>query len=205
MASSRMIATRKRGVFMVHICSECGFPMITVVQIESESEKTYTFSQSIASQIASDTAENAITDEIKRIESCYNTKTQLVGKQKGSGMISPGYFCTSSFSGYVSQCPKCLNVEPWKSSSSKKKMDDLERDNFPVVCIIKNQLKELVRSSAEDTERGCWKQKRINSRMPPNMNVQRSAKGIAVGATTKSHHYFRRRHAESTETERCVL
>ena len=133
MSSSRMISTRRQGVFMAHICSECGFPMITVVQIEAEAQKTYTFSQSKAERIASETAENAINEEMRRIESCYHTQQPLVGQQKGSGMIAPGHFCTSSFSGFESYCPKCLSIEPWKSIASKKKMDELERDNFPIV------------------------------------------------------------------------
>ena len=118
---------------MAHICSECGFPMVTVVQIEAEAQKTYTFSQSKAERIASETAENAINEEIRRIEACYHTKQPLVGKQKGSGMIAPGHFCTSSFSGFASYCPKCLSVEPWKSTAAKRKMDELEKDNFPIV------------------------------------------------------------------------
>ncbi len=133
MASSRMIATRRQGVFMAHICSVCGFPTISVVQIEAEAEKTYTFSQSKAEAIASETADNAINEEIWRIESCYKSKQPLVGKQKGSGMIAPGHFCTSSFSGFASCCPSCLSIEPWQSATSKKKMDELTKENFPVV------------------------------------------------------------------------
>lgn len=128
-----MIATHKRGVLMAHVCSECGFPMITIVQIEAVAQKTYAFSQSKAEKIANETAEKAICDEIRNIEACYDTKRPLVGTHEGSSMISPGYFCSSSFSGFASQCPRCLNIEPWKSSSSTKQMDELERDNFPVV------------------------------------------------------------------------
>lgn len=133
MSSSRMISTIRQGVFMAHICSECGFPMITIVQIEAEAEKSYTFSQSKAERIANETAKNAINEEIRRIEACYHTKQPLVGKQKGSGMIAPGHFCTSSISGFVSYCPKCSSIEPWKTTASKKKMDELEKDNFPIV------------------------------------------------------------------------
>ena len=126
MASSRMIATRKRPVFMSHICSKCGFPMISVVQIESEAQKTYTFSQEKASQIASDTAENAIEDEIRRIESCRRDRVVLVGKLKKGSMISPGYFCDASFSGHQTRCPYCGNLEPWKGASVKKDVSTME-------------------------------------------------------------------------------
>ena len=148
-----MISTRRQGVFMAHICSECGFPMITVVQIEAEAQKTYTFSQSKAEQIASETAENAINKEILRIEACYYTKQPLVGQQKERGMIAPGHFCTSSFSGFESYCPKCSSIEPWKSIASKKKMDELEKDNFPIV--FKN---------AKDAEK--WAFDKVRSMLP---------------------------------------
>lgn len=133
MASSRIIATKRLSVFMAHICSVCGFPTISVVQIEAVAEKSYTFSQSKAEQIANETADKAINEEIERIVSCHYLKKPLVGKHKGSGMIAPGHFCTSSFSGYASCCPSCLSVEPWQSPSSKKKMDDLVKKNYPVV------------------------------------------------------------------------
>lgn len=133
MSSSRIIATRKRSVFMAHVCSECGFPMITVVQIEAEAQESYTFSQKKAEQIASETAENAINNEIKYIESCYSTKSVLVEKQKKQRDDFSGVFFTSSFSGHISQCPKCLNVEPWKAASSKKSMSELYKKNFPTV------------------------------------------------------------------------
>ena len=75
MGNSRMVAIRDQDVFMVHTCSKCGFPMITVVQISAEAQKEYIFSQAKASKIANETAENAIYEEISRIESCYNTKS----------------------------------------------------------------------------------------------------------------------------------
>lgn len=177
MSSSRMIATRRQGVFMAHTCSECGFPMITVVQIEAEAEKTYTFSQSKAERIASETAENAINDEIKRIESCWQTKQPLVGKQKGSSMIVPGHFCTSSFSGFASHCPKCLNLEPWKSASSKKKMDELEKVNFPIVF-----------KSADDAEKWAFDKVRelvaqIEAKREDPLAVERAVEEVKEAKT----------------------
>lgn len=133
MASSRMIVTRKRPVFMSHICSKCGFPVISIVPIEAEAQKTYTFSQDKASQIAAETADDAIRKEIARIESCKNTKSVLVGKKSGSSMIAPGHFCSSSFSGFQTPCPFCSNLEPWQSISSNKSILELQDENFPIV------------------------------------------------------------------------
>lgn len=148
MASSRMIATRKQQVFMAHICSNCGFPVITVVQIQSKAEKSYTFSQSKAAQIASETADNAIEHEIHRIESCGHTKSPLMEKEKKPIMISPGYFCESSISGFASHCPNCSNIEPWKSATpalSKINMDALTEENFPVVFKDANEAEKWAR------------------------------------------------------------
>lgn len=131
--NSRIIATRKRKVFMAHICSKCGFPVISVVQLEAKAQKTYAFSQSKAMQIAGSTAENAINKEICRIESCWQTKELLIGKLEESSMISPGYFCESSFSGHQTRCPFCLNIEPWKSSSATVPMRALKYEHFPTV------------------------------------------------------------------------
>lgn len=133
MSSSRVIATRKRAVYMAHICSKCGFPMISIVQIQAEAQKTYSFSQSKASQIAGSTAENAINEEIRRIESCRQTKSVLVGKRNESSMISPGYFCESSFIGHQTHCPFCFNIEPWKVPSTSTPMSELKDEHFPVV------------------------------------------------------------------------
>ena len=132
MGSSRIIATRRRNVLMAHICSECNFPVITVVQIESEAQKTYSFSQTKAEQIAGKTADDAIEHEIRRIENCRRTKTVLISKEKKGSMIAPGHFCDSSISGFEGPCPYCANTEPWQTSS-KKAISELNDDNFPIV------------------------------------------------------------------------
>lgn len=134
MSDARMIATMKRSVFMSHICSECGFPLVSVVRIEAETQKTYTFSQKKAGQIASDTAEKAFEGEIRRIESCRRNREVLVGNLEKRSMISLGYFCDASFSGHQTRCPFCGNLEPWKGPSPNgKTIDQLADDNFPVV------------------------------------------------------------------------
>jgi len=139
MGSSRIIATRRRNVLMAHICSECKFPVITVVQIESEAQKTYSFSQTKAEQIAGKTADDAIEHEIRRIENCRHTKTVLISKEKKGSMIAPGHFCDSSISGFEGPCPYCANIEPWQDSSkmlaekTMRKISELNDDSFPIV------------------------------------------------------------------------
>lgn len=128
-----MIAKCTRPVFMVHICSQCGFPIISVVHIHTESQKTYSYLESKATQIVQETVENAIREEICRIESCGKTKDVLVGTKDESSMIRPGYFCESSFSGHQTRCPFCFNVEPWKVPSSYISISQLKDENFPTV------------------------------------------------------------------------
>lgn len=134
MSSSRIIATSKRSVFMAHICSECGFPVISVVQIEAEAQKTYTFSREKAEQIASETANNAIEEEIARIEGCKKEKRILVGKLNKDSMIALGHFCDSSFTGHQTHCPNCWNLEPWKGQyAGQKTIGEIEDQCFPII------------------------------------------------------------------------
>lgn len=151
MGSPSMIATRKQTVFMAHICSKCGFPLISIVQIEAEASKSYTFMQEKAGQIASDTATKAIEDEIHRIESCRMDRVVLLGKLKKGSMISPGYFCSASFTGHQTRCPYCGNLEPWKESSSKgNTMEQLEDANFPVVFKNAKEAEKWANDRVED-------------------------------------------------------
>ena len=139
MGSSRVIATRKCQVYLSHICSECKFPVITVVQITAEAEKTYTLSQSKAEQIADETAQNAIKREIRRIESCRRTKIGLVDTQQTRTMIELGHWYDSIITDFETPCPQCSNIEPWQVSYdlapkiSKHKISELNDDNFPIV------------------------------------------------------------------------
>lgn len=173
MGSSRMIATRQRAVFMSHICSKCGFPLISIVQIESESQKTYTLFQEKAGKIASDTAEKAIEDEIRRIESCRKDRTVLVGKLKKGSMISPGYFCDSSFTGHQTRCPYCGNIEPWKTASpSEKAMEELVDANFPVVF-------------KDSSDAVNWAKDRVMD-IVQSINNQRTNADLVSGATSRA-------------------
>ncbi len=121
---------------MAHICSGCGFPIISIVEIEAVAQKTYAFMQSKAEQIASQTANDAIENNICRIESCRSTKIPLAEKVEEEDISYLGCFCDSSILGLAAICPCCGNVEPWQPSKSvlpQKKMSDLEEKNFPIV------------------------------------------------------------------------
>lgn len=133
MSSPRIIATRRQKVLMCHICSTCHCPVISVVQIDAESQKSYSMSRQKAEQIASETAENAIEHEIERIESCKTNKTILTSTEFKKSMISPGYFCTSSISGFNWPCPICNTTEPWQTLNSSNKIENLCPENFPIV------------------------------------------------------------------------
>ena len=133
MARTSIVVTRRDPVYVTHICSHCGYPMITTVSVDVRAEKSYTFSQTNAEEIANETADNAVDKEIKRIEACYVTKQPLVEKDTGRDGLGMSLSCTSFISGFASHCPMCRNLEPWKSASAKKKMEELKKENFPVV------------------------------------------------------------------------
>ena len=133
MGKSKMVATYKRHVYMAHVCSGCGFPVITAVLIVAEAQKYYSFLQSKAALIANEAAEDAIYKIVKNIETCYNTQRTLTGRYQENALVSPECYCTSTFHGYASSCPRCLNAEPWQEMASAKRMADLDRENFPIV------------------------------------------------------------------------
>lgn len=146
MSDSRVIVTNNKTIFVSHICSQCGFPVTAVVSILAESQKSYVFSEDKASQIAADTAYEAVKHEIERIELCKQNRCVLLGKENKSDMIAPGYFCESSFSGHQEKCPYCGNIEPWQSKSqSNRKMEELSDENFPVVFIKREDEQQWVK------------------------------------------------------------
>lgn len=173
MASSRIVVTKRLSAFMSHICSHCGFPVISVIDIEARAEKTYSFSASNAESIANDKAGEAIEDEIQRIESCKNYILPLSKKEKKSSMIYPGCFCESKIIGFEASCPYCGNIEPWQTDNKalikyiRNDRDRLFLDNYPhvfkkaeeaekwAIDYIKNIIKEIneKRNSSENIKK----------------------------------------------------
>lgn len=151
MGSSSIIATRKRQVYMAHICSKCQFPTVSLVVIEAKAEKTYSFFESKAEHIANETANNAIEYEIKRIENCRHTKKVLTEKEKGRS-IAWGHYCSSSIFGFDNPCPNCKNIEPWQRQNDStldysKIITELKDVNFPLVFKEKGKITQWINSS----------------------------------------------------------
>lgn len=134
MSSSRVIAKRRQFVLIGHICSHCKVPVVATVLISAEAQKTYSFSQSKAAEIAGDTANEAIQSEIRRIKSCRTSRCVLYAKADYRSMISPGHFRDSSISGFDRPCPNCRKLELWKNpSASRRELEELGDENFPSV------------------------------------------------------------------------
>ena len=135
MSSSKIIAKRRRQVYMSHICSKCGFPTISLVLIESEASKGYMVMQSKAEKIASDTADEAIENEIKRINNCSKTKKVLEKRVYDNPSLGFDLFCKSCISEFDSPCSYCGNLESWQSETdaASKSINELEDCNFPNV------------------------------------------------------------------------
>ncbi len=130
--SGSIISTKKQPVIMGHICSNCGCPVLSVVKIEASAQKSYSFSQKKAQAIASQTADLAIEEEIKRIESCKYSKTILASHIKKSNTIALGHYYSSAINGFDKPCPNCINLEPWQSSKiGKLSFKDLTTENYP--------------------------------------------------------------------------
>lgn len=136
MSSPRIIITKKQPVFMGHVCSLCGCPVVSSVLIEAEAQRSYTFSESKAERIARDTADVAICDEIRRIEKCQVSRSVLVSKVPKSSMIEPGWFCNSHISGFDYPCPNCGNMEPWQiEDTNRNRIQELEDKSFPSIFL----------------------------------------------------------------------
>lgn len=130
--SSTLTLTKKSNVYMSHICSSCGFPVITVVEVVAEAQQTYTFSRTEAEKSVNQMAENSIVSSMHDIEACKHSLSVVSGKKKRA-ISGGGYCCYSSFNGYISPCSHCLNYEPWISPNSPIPMSQLKPENFPTV------------------------------------------------------------------------
>lgn len=133
MSSSRIISTITRPIIIGHICSDCGYPVLSVMQVEAKAEKTYSIMQSKAQRIAEDAANSAIDKEIHAIEQCKQSHAMLTSSVKKHDDGWNGLFSETSISGFDVACPHCLSFEPWKRKKCKKKMEELAEENFPRV------------------------------------------------------------------------
>lgn len=168
MSSNRIILRKRQPIFMAHICSNCGCPVVSAVIINVEVQKSYTTFRSKAETIAKETMNQAIKDEIRRIQMCKTRKKTLFWKKDESSMISPGHFCTTLLEGIEYSCPFCSNVEPWKPvKGALFSMDSIAEENFPVVFndaesaeawaieIVRNQIdeNEVHRNNKDECEK----------------------------------------------------
>lgn len=151
MSSSRIIVTKKQPVIIGNICSCCGSPVLSTILIVAKAEKTYSFSSIKATQIATNTADLAISDEIKRIESCGRFRKVLAPKDNRTNMIQAGLFCSVSLEGLRSVCPNCGFLEPWRDSRNFSfEMKQLADNNFPVVFQERKNAEAWVRQSISE-------------------------------------------------------
>ena len=135
MSQSYISLKKSAHVIIGHICSDCGFPIITVATINTEAIQYYTFSQTKAQETASQECSKAIRFEIDRInnytyqrESIYQYKPLSFDINTVSGSHY-GSYCVSSIKDITTPCPNCFNIEKWQKENGHSSGSE----NYPTI------------------------------------------------------------------------
>lgn len=141
MGQSRMQYIVKKLVSLTHVCSNCHFPVVSLVVIEARAIKGYMFVPSNATEAACEAATLAANNTIQRINNLYKTKEifEPFIKEMVASADSCSVHVFSEGNGYFySVCPYCGKIEPWLDSSLKREIAEKEiaklpRESFPTV------------------------------------------------------------------------
>lgn len=135
MSSSRIFVTKRQPVFMGYICSCCHNPIVSVITAEAEAQKTYTVSRGKAQRIATETADEALGVEIRRLQRAQRNKSSLaINPNQDTKMLEIGLFCKSEICGTSTSCPLCRQRELWQLPSvSIDQLGQLDASHFPIV------------------------------------------------------------------------
>lgn len=160
MGSSRIIITYTKKILLAHICSGCGFPVISILTIKGKGEKSVTLLGKDQER-AEELAQEAVRIEINRIKKCSQKRTVLFSEKEYEDFLGPGQFRSAFVEGHTDKCPYCNNLEPWQAvndtllQQTKKTISKLDIKNFPTVftdvdeakrwaeSIILNQIKKI--------------------------------------------------------------
>lgn len=137
MAHTTIFLTRERKVFVGHVCSKCGFPVVSVVTMKIEAQQSYMAFREKAEKKVQEAAEMAVEDEIQFIGTSAKVEP-LTGKERSIGGGYGESYCKMSFKGHDSKCPYCSNIERWQIKGGKgkdylKDISNLKEENFPSV------------------------------------------------------------------------
>ena len=131
MAGGTVTVTGRQSIVVGHQCSECGFPVLMIINVDLKASKQYTFSSGKASEEARNALEVGIKGVYAGIDRIRNTKRVITEIEENNYSLEWGFFRTIKFYGADARCPYCSNIEPWQSDSSTRKMNDLSEDSFP--------------------------------------------------------------------------
>ena len=111
MAQSYISLKKSAPVVLGHICSNCGFPILTVATIHTDATQYYTFSQTKAQETAEQECNKAIRFEKERIKAAIHKREPLSVDVNVVSGWHYGSHCDSSIKGVTTPCPNCCNIE----------------------------------------------------------------------------------------------
>ncbi|MBQ4566005.1 MAG: zinc ribbon domain-containing protein [Oscillospiraceae bacterium] len=143
MSTSRIFVTKRRVVYLCHICSSCNYPVLSYVTITSEGQKTYSFMQEHATDLADRLAEEGIQDEIVRIRERIVARGVLTSTGNRNSFRGVGRFCNSRLTGQNSPCPNCGAYESWmEGHKGKLSLNNTPKLSFPTLFTVFSEAEE---------------------------------------------------------------
>lgn len=135
MSSPKLNLNSEFLVHLFHVCSGCGFPVVSTAKILVSAQKATTLNTPEgARQILKKTTATAVQSAIDMINRCRKDRVALDPGVFGMHSMGLSHYYNSRFYGYETPCPYCLNIEPWQRvSGAKHLLSELDEVNFPYV------------------------------------------------------------------------
>lgn len=138
MAQSYVEINHSNPVFVGHVCSKCGNPVVTCLFIKTHAVQYYSFFKEEACEKAQQSSKHAIDYEISRISSCKKNNDCLSTDRNSVSGMHYGSYCESKILGVSTPCPSCKHIESWQSPNGESNVDE----NYPTVFTNENDAVE---------------------------------------------------------------
>lgn len=129
MAQSYVTVPRTSLVFIGHICSNCGAPIVTTAKIHAKALQHFMHDMDRAYDNAEKECEKAIIFEKSRIKNCVNTHEELFVNATTVSKSHYGDSCVSSIIDISTPCLNCQHLEKWQAQNGVS----TRSENFPKV------------------------------------------------------------------------
>jgi len=151
MAQSYVYAQESRPVVIGHICSGCGNPIVSVIEIRANAIQYYTYQENKARAIAQRKCKEAIMTEINKIRTHKSSAQRFFETENTDSKSQSGNQSEACILNISTTCPNCSSLEKWQ----KDKGQTYGSNNFPLVFddmksaekwaeeIIENMMKEI--------------------------------------------------------------